>query len=163
VKIAISTLFIQYAAEVEDNVDILSQEQNREDVVLVDSSLSDWHEHVKTKKAGSRCELQRYLEEEFHPHTPDFDILKWWAVNSARYPILGNIARDVLVVPASTVASESAFSTCGRVITDHRSSLGAETVEALMCFGDRIRHNCKYLFQCLSYFINLSLVAYFYL
>jgi hypothetical protein len=79
--------------------------------------------------------------------TPDFDILQWWAVNSARYPILGNIARDVLVVPASSVASESAFSTCGRVITDHRTILGPKIVEALMCYGDWIKHDGNYVFQ----------------
>jgi len=60
-------------------------------------------------------------------------------VNSARYSTLGRIARDVLAVPASTVASESAFSIYERVITDHRSSLAPETVEALMCFGDWIK------------------------
>uniref|UniRef100_A0ACD5WLU8 Uncharacterized protein n=1 Tax=Avena sativa TaxID=4498 RepID=A0ACD5WLU8_AVESA len=134
VKIAMKTLFIEYAAEIEDNVDFLSQEPNGEKVVA-DTVLSDWDEHVKVKKVGSRNELQRYLDEDFHPRTIDFDILNWWGVNSARYPTLGRIARDVLAVPASTVASESAFSFCGRVITDHRSSLAPETVEALMCFG----------------------------
>ena len=100
--------------------------------------LTDWDEHVKHTKAARRCELQLYLEEDFHPRVPDFDILKWWSVNSQRYPILGRIARDVLAVPASTVASESAFSTSGRVISDHRTCLGAESVEALMCYGDWI-------------------------
>ncbi|XP_051178175.1 putative AC transposase [Lolium perenne] len=95
--------------------------------------------HIKLKVARCRNELQQYVEEGFHPCTPDFNILKWWDVNSERYPILGNMARDVLAVPASTVASESAFSACGRVITDHRSSLAPETVEALMCYGDWIR------------------------
>ncbi|XP_051200332.1 zinc finger BED domain-containing protein RICESLEEPER 2 isoform X1 [Lolium perenne] len=139
VRTAIEALFTEYAAEFEDNVDILSQERKGQEVALADSALSDWDEHVKLKKAKNRDELQRYLDEDFHPRTPDFDILKWWAVNSARYPTLGNIARDVLPVPASSIASESAFSTCRRVITDHRSSLAAETVEALMCFGDWIR------------------------
>jgi hypothetical protein len=161
VRTAIEALFTEYAAEFEDNVDILSQERNGQEVALADSALSDWDEHVKLKKAKNRDELQRYLDEDFHPRTPDFDILKWWAVNSARYPTLGNIARDVLPVPASSIASESAFSTCRRVITDHRSSLAAETVEALMCFGDWIRPSGKYLFQHLLYFINLYHVAYF--
>uniref|UniRef100_A0ACD5ZDT7 Uncharacterized protein n=1 Tax=Avena sativa TaxID=4498 RepID=A0ACD5ZDT7_AVESA len=138
VKIAMKTLFIEYAAEIEDNVDFLSQEPNGEKVVA-DTVLLDWDEHVKVKKVGSRNELQRYLDEDFHPRTIDFDILNWWGVNSARYPTLGRIARDVLAVRASTVASESAFSICGRVITDHRSSLAPETVEALMCFGDWIK------------------------
>jgi hypothetical protein len=161
VRTAIEALFTEYAAEFEDNVDILSQERKGQEVALADSALSDWDEHVKLKKAKNRDELQRYLDEDFHPRTPDFDILKWWAVNSARYPTLGNIARDVLPVPASSIASESAFSTCRRVITDHRSSLAAETVEALMCFGDWIRPSGKYLFQHLLYFINLYHVAYF--
>jgi hypothetical protein len=77
VNLAIKALLIEYAAEFEDNLDVLSQERNSQEDVLADSSLSDWHEHVKTKKAASRCEFQQYLEEAFHPHTPDFDILQW--------------------------------------------------------------------------------------
>jgi len=139
VSTAMDTLFTEYAAELGYDVVLSSQERNEEGDVLPDSVFSDWAEHVKLKKANSRSELQQYLEEDFHPLTADFDILKWWDVNSARYPTLGRIARDVLAVPASTVASESAFSTCGRVITDHRSSLAPETVEALICLGDWIK------------------------
>ena len=142
-RTTIKSLFREYAEEFEDNVNVLSQneeEQNEEEVLLADSALFDWDEHKNSK---SRSELQRYLEDDFHPRTQDFDILKWWDVNSANYPVLGRIARDVLAVPASTVASESAFSTCGRVVTDHRSSLGAETVEALMCYGDWIKPTGK--------------------
>ncbi|KAK1661698.1 hypothetical protein QYE76_049857 [Lolium multiflorum] len=139
VKIAMEVLFTEYTAEFEENMEILSQEGSGEEVALADSSLSDWQAHIKLKVARCRNELQQYIEEGFHPCTPDFNILKWWDVNSERYPILGNMARDVLAVPASTVASESAFSACGRVITDHRSSLAPETVEALMCYGDWIR------------------------
>ena len=43
------------------------------------------------------------------------------------------IARDILAIPVSTVASESAFSTGDRVISPHRSSLHVMVVEALMC------------------------------
>lgn len=49
----------------------------------------------------------------------DFDILGWWKANLTRYPILASIAREVLAIPASTVASESAFSTDGRVVSDY--------------------------------------------
>jgi hypothetical protein len=34
----------------------LAQEKNSQEDVLTRSSLSDWHEHVKNKKAASRCE-----------------------------------------------------------------------------------------------------------
>ncbi|XP_047054529.1 zinc finger BED domain-containing protein RICESLEEPER 3-like [Lolium rigidum] len=92
VKEAIAALFLAYAAEVED-LNSMSQEQSGEETGLADDALSDFDEHIKLKKANSCNELQRYLEEDFHPRTPDFDILKWWAVNSPRYPVLGNIAR----------------------------------------------------------------------
>ncbi|KAL4369536.1 hypothetical protein GQ457_05G016790 [Hibiscus cannabinus] len=57
----------------------------------------------------------------------DYDILLWWKSNSSRYPTLSQIARNVLGMPISTVASESAFSTGGRVIDPFRSSLNPRT------------------------------------
>ena len=37
----------------------------------------------------------------------DFDILGWWKNNGLKYPTLQMIARDILVIPVTTVASES--------------------------------------------------------
>ncbi|CAM0905408.1 unnamed protein product [Alopecurus aequalis] len=56
-----------------------------------------------------------------------------WQANVA------SMARDVLAVPASTVASESAFSTGRRVISDFRSRLTPDTVESLICLQDWFR------------------------
>ncbi|CAI0548629.1 unnamed protein product, partial [Linum tenue] len=69
-----------------------------------------------------------------------FDILKWWSRNSVRYPILGEMVRDILAVPVSSVASESAFSCGGRVLSPFRSSLSPNIVEALICAEDWIRY-----------------------
>ena len=52
-----------------------------------------------------------------------FKILGWWKANSDRYQVLSKLARDVLAVPVSTVASKSAFSTGGRILDPFRSSL----------------------------------------
>jgi hypothetical protein len=60
-------------------------------------------------------------------------------MQSPKYPILARIARDLLAIPASTVASESAFSTGSRIISDYRSSLSSKTVEALVCLQDWFR------------------------
>jgi len=54
-------------------------------------------------------------------------------VNGLKYPILQKIARDILAIPVSTVASESAFSTVGRIIDEYRSSLTPIMIEALIC------------------------------
>ncbi|KAI5312626.1 hypothetical protein L3X38_041799 [Prunus dulcis] len=66
----------------------------------------------------------------------DFDILCWWKSNGIKYPTLHDIARDILVILVSTVASESCFSTSGRVVSPHRSWLHLKIVEALMCARD---------------------------
>ncbi|KAL8519106.1 hypothetical protein ACS0TY_010153 [Phlomoides rotata] len=68
----------------------------------------------------------------------EFDILTWWKVNTIKYTVLSKVARDVLAISVSTIASESAFSTSGRVIEPYRSSL-SPTVEALICAQDWLR------------------------
>jgi hypothetical protein len=80
-----------------------------------------------------KSEFDRYSLEECEKIIKDFDILGWWKVNAIRYPILAEIARDVFAIPISTVASESSFSTGGRVLDCFRSSLSPLTVEALIC------------------------------
>ncbi len=49
------------------------------------------------------------------------------------------MARDVLAIPISTVAFESAFSTGGRVLDTFRSSLTPKTIKALVCSQDWLR------------------------
>ncbi|CAN1142012.1 Zinc finger BED domain-containing protein RICESLEEPER 2 [Linum perenne] len=91
-----------------------------------------------------KTELDKYLREE-HDDTPDpkFNVLDWWKLNSHRYPILSQMARDVLAVPISTVSSESAFSTGGRVLDAFRSSLTPRIVEALICTQDWLRADSR--------------------
>ncbi|KAL4559987.1 hypothetical protein LXL04_032135 [Taraxacum kok-saghyz] len=55
------------------------------------------------------------------------------------------MARDILAVPISTVASESTFSTGGRVLDSYRTSLSPKVVQALICTQDWIRKSHKSL------------------
>ncbi|XP_019173804.1 PREDICTED: zinc finger BED domain-containing protein RICESLEEPER 3-like [Ipomoea nil] len=64
---------------------------------------------------------------------------RWWKLNSERFPTLSKMTRDILAVPISTVASESTFSTSGRVLDAFRSSLTPKIVEALVCAQDWMR------------------------
>jgi hAT family protein len=75
--------------------------------------------------------LDRYLEDACEPHESNFEILTWWKDQAKRYPILQKMVKDVLAIPISTVASESAFSTSGRILDDFRISLTPRMAEAL--------------------------------
>ncbi|KAM1100543.1 hypothetical protein ACFX15_006761 [Malus domestica] len=68
-----------------------------------------------------------------------FNLLDWWKGNCGQYPILSKVAKDVLALPSSTVASENAFSLGGRVVDPFRASLTPKTVEALVCTSDWLR------------------------
>ncbi|EOX94536.1 Uncharacterized protein TCM_004162 [Theobroma cacao] len=56
--------------------------------------------------------------------------------NVRRYPTLALLALDVLAIPPSIIASESAFSTGGHVLDAYRSSLMPKMVQALICAQD---------------------------
>ncbi|XBI28102.1 hypothetical protein VPH35_052403 [Triticum aestivum] len=87
----------------------------------------------------SKSELEKYLTEDNEANSSKFNILEWWKVNSSRFPVLSRLARDVLAFPISTVASESAFSTGGRILDEFRSSLTPFMVQALICTQDWLR------------------------
>ncbi|KAK2659986.1 hypothetical protein Ddye_006519 [Dipteronia dyeriana] len=88
-----------------------------------------------------RTQLDLYLEERRLERSIDLNILDFWKGNEPRYPELAAMARDVLSVPISTVASESAFSMGGRVLDQFRSSLLPNVAEALVCSRDWILGN----------------------
>ncbi|CAN1186943.1 Zinc finger BED domain-containing protein RICESLEEPER 2 [Linum perenne] len=63
-----------------------------------------------------RAELAKYLSEVREVSSDKkkrFDVLAYWKASALRFPILSEMARDVLVVLISSVASESAFNTGG--------------------------------------------------
>ena len=107
------------------------------------------------QKKQTTNELERYLTEELFHQKKDFDILGWWEMHGSKYPVLSRIARDVLAIQASTVASESSFSAGGRVISDHRSRLKSEMVEALICLQDWLKAAGKF-FRILNTKIEIS-------
>ncbi|XP_074352250.1 zinc finger BED domain-containing protein RICESLEEPER 1-like [Apium graveolens] len=89
--------------------------------------------------SSARSELDVYLEESRVSGDQKFDILNWWKGNCVRFPILSQMARDILAIPVSTVASESVFSTGGWVLDAFRSSLSPVIAEALLCAQDWLR------------------------
>ena len=62
-------------------------------------------------------------------------------MNASNYLILSKMARDILAIPISTVASESAFSRSGRILDAIKSSLSSKTVEAIVCSQNWLKKN----------------------
>ncbi|KAH9688106.1 Integrase catalytic domain-containing protein [Citrus sinensis] len=95
-------------------------------------------------------ELDSYLDEKVISRMEDFNILSWWKTNANRYPTLARIARDILAIPITTVASESAFNTSGRVVSSYHNKLHPSTLEALMCCQSWLRaYNSGYSITCI--------------
>ena len=70
-----------------------------------------------------------------------FDVLNWWKQRESQFPVLAAMARDLLSVQASTVASESAFSTSGRVLSVRRTKLTPLSLEMCICLKDYLDGN----------------------
>ncbi|KAG2670709.1 hypothetical protein I3760_14G100000 [Carya illinoinensis] len=96
-----------------------------------------------------KSNLDVYLEECVYICNEDldshFDTLEWWKVNDLKYCILSKMSCDILSIPITTVASESAFSASGRVIDPYRASISVETVEMLLCGANwvQVLHGLK--------------------
>ena len=88
-----------------------------------------------------------YLEENTLPGSHDFDILAWWKQNGIKYPTLSVIVRDILAIPISTVASESSFSTSGRIIGPRRNKLSSETIEFIICTQNWLYEGTKGMYK----------------
>ncbi|GKC52754.1 zinc finger BED domain-containing protein RICESLEEPER 2 [Tanacetum coccineum] len=67
-----------------------------------------------------------------------FDVLGFWKENETMFPVLSRMTMDIISVQASSVASESAFSTSGRVLSIRRTRLTPASLEMCMCLKDHL-------------------------
>uniref|UniRef100_A0A9I9ED14 BED-type domain-containing protein n=1 Tax=Cucumis melo TaxID=3656 RepID=A0A9I9ED14_CUCME len=135
-----STTSTQTVSGLDANIDFDSNENVGEDFVY-DTIVEEFEDDSTTPFEQGSSEIDIYLLEANVRTEGDFDILQWWKMNSDRFEVLGQMARDILAIPVSTVASESAFSTGGRVIDSSRCSLAPKTVEALICTQNWLNSN----------------------
>lgn len=87
--------------------------------------------------ADSMNDLERYIGDTVVENDDrNFDILSWWHGKIATYCALAAMARNILFIPMTSVASESAFSSVGRVLDPFRSSSTPSILESLICTQD---------------------------
>lgn len=69
----------------------------------------------------------------------NLDVLNWWKSHEAEFPLLAGLARSVLAISVSNIPSESTFSCSRHLINFHRTQLGVETVERLICHSNWLK------------------------
>lgn len=60
------------------------------------------------------------------------EILTWWSDHEKEYPVLAAMARDFLAIPATSAASERAFSLARHLLTPFRQCIEDENVQQCM-------------------------------
>jgi hypothetical protein len=145
VTTAFHAMFVEYrelyAPALSDKVPSETQEIPAVSFGLMSSIIAQQMSNNGGGSGTVKSELDKYLSEDREEPTKSIDILKWWKNNATRLPIMSRMARDLLAIPISTVASESAFSTGGRTLDDFRTSLTPTMVERLVCTNDWLRGN----------------------
>nr|GEX91124.1 zinc finger BED domain-containing protein RICESLEEPER 2-like [Tanacetum cinerariifolium] len=102
------------------------------------------HKNKKTKSDPSLSfEYERYVHSDFFTHLQTtevaaFDVLGFWKAKETIFPVLSHMAMDILSVQATLIASESAFSTSGRVLSIQRTRLTLASLEMCMCLKDHL-------------------------
>ena len=62
--------------------------------------------HLKQKDTiEAKNELEKYLNKACVDEDDNYDVLGWWKLDESRFLVLSKMARDLLVVLVSTIAS----------------------------------------------------------
>lgn len=95
----------------------------------------------KSKKNHWKHELNEYLELKRAPKNTD--ILEWWKAHELQFPTIAKMAKDLLSIQATSVASERLFSQAGLINTKLRSSLNEESNKCLLCINSWCKSDLK--------------------
>jgi hypothetical protein len=121
-------------------------EKNKRKTTAEEDRDAEFQVYLASKKtvtsSSPTAEIDLYLQEPPIPmNSPLFDVLSWWKHHASCFPTLSLFARRILMTAMTSIASELAFSTSGRVLSNFRSSLHANTLKALVCGQDWIRQD----------------------
>uniref|UniRef100_A0A0D2XSY6 HAT C-terminal dimerisation domain-containing protein n=1 Tax=Fusarium oxysporum (strain Fo5176) TaxID=660025 RepID=A0A0D2XSY6_FUSOF len=90
---------------------------------------------AKTTVMGS--ELERYLRLE--PQETE-DPIEWWMAHQGQFPMISQLALDILAIPAMATDCERSFSLARLTLTTQKLSMTTETLEKLQCLKNWVRH-----------------------
>ncbi|KAL6569505.1 hypothetical protein OROMI_014019 [Orobanche minor] len=160
-KNSLSALYREYACNYSGSLDLGTGSSSPVHIPSSSSSIAsfgfaipelgewnDYQEELSRKRtryqSNAYQELENYLttfELGALERGPDGNnnLLKWWAKRSTIFPVVAIIAKEILVVPASTVSVEQAFSVGGYILDERRSRLTPQNLEAQALLNDWVK------------------------
>ena len=114
-------------SEFTHSVEVQPQCKKKKTVTAIDITLGEEEESSET---NCESEVNQYFAEKVAVR--DTNPLEWWKLNEFRFNTLAKVARSILCVPATSTASERLFSTAGLTVTNLRSCLKPENVDAFV-------------------------------
>jgi zinc finger BED domain-containing protein 1 (E3 SUMO-protein ligase ZBED1) len=134
-----------YEREVEEYNALLAAQIAAASASRTDEAL----QQEKLAKASqlAKDELKNFLAQPMQPmRTKDSvtgemvtnDPLEWWAMNDKTFPLIGQLARRYLCIPATSAPSERLFSSAGMTISKRRASLNPDAADSLVFLHDAI-------------------------
>src|SRR5271154_4664885 len=93
------------------------------------------NENREVNSLTSRLFKRRHIEKQDELHLyfslpcadEKTEPLEWWKMNESQFPNLACMARDYLVIPATSIPLEQSFSLSKNLITDKRNRLLGKT------------------------------------
>lgn len=86
--------------------------------------------------SDGRDDLERYLDSGRRKPPPGelyFNPITWWTEKRTEFPILAQLALNLLSIPAMAAEDERVFSSTGKLITADRNQLDENSIEAVEC------------------------------
>ena len=95
-------------------------------------------EHRRVASSEPIPSSMENLDEELHRYGAETQVdldtcpLQWWKMRASKFPILSQVAMEILAIPASSAPSERVFSKLARIYTKERLSLNGDLANACL-------------------------------
>nr|GMC51254.1 zinc finger BED domain-containing protein DAYSLEEPER-like [Ipomoea batatas] len=112
--------------------------------ILYQNLISDYVDYRhrsqgESSSGDTKSNLDKYLEDDQLNELDDIDVLTYWKEKEHRYGELAKMACDVLSIPITSVASESAFSIGAHILNKYRNRLLPKKRELVVAEGRKTK------------------------
>lgn len=121
---------------IESDIDVTPAKKSRSDDLF-----SSCYTASNSLPKQKLTELEEYRFKQVSNNDRDSNPLSYWKEKTSLFPKLSQIALEYMSIPATSVKSEQNFSAAGQLVSDKRTNMKSETVDAVL----HIRSNFSYL------------------